>query len=152
MTLTMSSTETAPRSSASAGDWLRTLTVMLVDDQAAVRAIVRRALFGLGVTSVVEASDGQGALELLNSDRGRASDLIICDLNMPRMDGLALCNALRRDKNLSHKLPIIILTASRDELLAEVACQVGAAEVLHKPVSPADLQAAMERLIGVRFH
>lgn len=53
---------------------------------------------------------------------------------------------------MSHKLPVIILTASRDELLAEVACQVGAAEVLHKPVSPAELQAAMERLIGVRFH
>ena len=136
----------------SSGEWVRSLHVMLVDDQAAVRMIVRRALHSLGIAGVIEAADGKAALQLLNTDEGRNSDLIICDLNMPGMDGLALCNALRRDKDLSRKLPVIILTASRDELLAEVACQVGAAEVLHKPVSPAELQAAMERLIGVRFH
>lgn len=150
MTTSMSPTLSSARDSA--GAWVRTLNVMLVDDQSAVRAIVRRALYSLGISSVIEAADGQMALKLLDSVEGRRSDLIICDLNMPHMDGLALCNALRRDKDLSRKLPVIILTASRDELLAEVACQVGAAEVLHKPVSPAELQAAMERLIGVRFH
>lgn len=91
MTISMSPTLSSARESA--GAWVRSLKVMLVDDQSAVRAIVRRALHSLGISSVVEAADGQMALKLLNSDEGRRSDLIICDLNMPGMDGLAFCNA-----------------------------------------------------------
>jgi two-component system chemotaxis response regulator CheY len=114
-----------------------------------MRRIVRSLLAAIGITHVLEAVNGQEALDLLVGAEGAAIDLIICDLNMPQMDGLAFCNQLRRTEQLrARHLPVLILTAERDEMLLEVVRQVGAAGVAHKPISAPELRNHMQHLLG----
>lgn len=128
------------------------LCALVVDDQHTMRRIVRSLLVSSRIENVLEAANGQEALDLLVGSEGAAVDLIICDLNMPLMDGLSFCNHLRRTEQLrSRHIPVLILTAEHDEMLLEVVRQVGAAAIAHKPISAPELRAHMERLLGYRI-
>ena len=75
--------------------------------------------------------------------------MIISDLHMDVLDGIGLCNAIRRDKNPDiRSIPILILTGEEDEFLHEVAEQVGAQRILTKPVSAAELFQCIGRAVG----
>lgn len=125
------------------------LCALVVDDQHTMRRIVRSLLGAIHVSHVLEAANGQEALDVLVRPEGAAVDLIVCDLNMPEMDGLSFCNQLRRMDGLrSRHIPVLILTAERDEMLLEVVQQVGAAAVAHKPISAPDLRVHVQRLLG----
>jgi two-component system chemotaxis response regulator CheY len=128
------------------------LTVLVVDDQSTMRSILRRTLASLNITRVLEAGDGASALAILESPQGQDCDLIISDLNMPGMDGLAFCNKVRRTAELRERhLPILMVTAERDEMVLDVASQVGAGAVLPKPFGAPELRDKIEQLVGVRF-
>ncbi len=125
------------------------LCALIVDDQQTMRRIVRSLLGAIGITRVLEAVNGQEALDLLVQSEGAAVDLIICDLNMPLMDGLSFCNHLRRTEQLrNRRIPVLILTAEHDEMLLEVVRQVGAAGIAHKPISAPELRRHMQNLLG----
>lgn len=125
------------------------LCALIVDDQHTMRRIVRSLLSAIGISQVLEAANGQEALDLLVKPEGASVDLIICDLNMPEMDGLAFCNQLRRTEQLRNRhIPVLILTATRDEMVLEVVRQVGAAGVAHKPISAPELRSHMQNLLG----
>ena len=67
-------------------------------------------------------------------------DFVICDLHMENGDGMTFCNKIRRHKNADiAQIPILILTGDSDTLLHEVALQIGAVNVLTKPISAPDL-------------
>jgi len=107
-------------------------TVLLVDDSPTVRRMLDWSLKSLGVKTV-QAADGLEALEIL---RVREVDLVIVDLNMPRMDGIELIRSLRGDEK--HKrLPVILLTTEAREEDRELAYQAGANLFLTKPSTPA---------------
>lgn len=129
------------------------LRVLIVDDQMAMRRIVRQLLATHGIHEVIEAGDGSQALDhLLRADAAEV-DLVICDLLMPVMDGLTFCNQMRRDIRLkSRHVPILLLTAVRDDLVLQVARQVGALDVANKPIAAPELGQRIEKLVGIKLH
>lgn len=128
------------------------LKVLIVDDQRAMRSILRQLLHSLGIRHVVEATNGKEALEVLTQIDGWQIDLVISDLHMGTMDGIQFCNTVRRTEALRLRhLPIMMLTSEHDELLLEVIRQVGASDIAFKPISAPELAKRLARLVGVRL-
>ncbi len=102
--------------------------------------------FEAGQVCVLEAADGEEAIEILDRPEIQKPDVIICDLHLDKLDGMELCNMFRRDKD--RVTPVIVVTGESDEFVHEVARQVGAVEVLTKPVSAPELQEQIQTAIG----
>lgn len=120
--------------------------VLVIDGQRGMRSILRQLLAQSGIEDVIEARNGEEALELIDRPEVVEPDVIICDLRMDKLDGMELCNIFRLDKD--RVTPIIIVTGESDEFLHEVARQVGAVEVLTKPVSAPDLLEQIQTAVG----
>ena len=120
--------------------------VLVVDGQRGMRSILRQLLAQIGIEDVIEARNGEEALEMIDQPETPEPDVIICDLRLDKLDGLELCNMFRRDKD--RVTPVIIVTGESDKFLHDVARQVGAIEVLTKPVSAPELQEHIETAIG----
>lgn len=116
-------------------------TILVIDDSASIRALMRLVLEQAG-HQVFEASDGEDAYELLD---GRTLDLILCDLAMPRMDGMSFLRLLRHHPRYRHTPLALVTTETRPERRAE-ARSAGAQAYLAKPVRPALLLEAVQRL------
>jgi two-component system chemotaxis response regulator CheY len=116
-------------------------SVMVVDDSIAVRMRVGRALVDAGF-EIVEAIDGVDALEKLS-----ASDvqLIICDVNMPRMNGLDLIEALSKRGSMP---PFLMLTTEGRMDLIQQARKLGAKAWMFKPFDVEHLVLAVRKLVG----
>ena len=128
---------------------LSCLRVLVVDDQATMRSIVRRLLLQVGIDNIDEAANGEEAIAKLRNPRAKDPDVIVSDLHMDGLDGLQLCNTIRRDKRIRNRsIPIVILTGDDDELIHEVSEQVGAVEVLTKPVNAKELFRCIQTAIG----
>ena len=122
--------------------------VMLVDDADVERAAVRRLLEREGY-DVVEAADGLDALAVLEGSRPA---LILLDLSMPDLDGLALLQFLREDVRW-RSIPVVVVTGSDDPQLLDEARRLGAREHLLKSESPvAALLAAVGRHVYEPTH
>jgi two-component system chemotaxis response regulator CheY len=115
---------------------------MIVDDSAMVRLQVRRALTEGGFV-VVEAVDGQDALDAIR--RVPELDLIVCDVNMPRMNGLELLEHLRSDADLP-AVPVVMLTTEGQPELIQQARGLGALGWIVKPFKADLLLAAARKL------
>ncbi|WP_249010330.1 response regulator transcription factor [Conexibacter sp. DBS9H8] len=112
--------------------------VLIAEDDQRLRAMVRRGLHYAGF-EVIEAGDGETALALALEQR---PDLVILDIAMPKLDGLAVCRALRR----SSRVPILMLTA-RGEVADRVSgLREGADDYLVKPFAFQELVARLEAL------
>jgi two-component system chemotaxis response regulator CheY len=155
MSLTAIQTSRPPAPASDAAPAARTqeaLTTLIIDDQRSMRRIVRQLLASLHMHQTLEAADGQQALDLLLDPKMPWIDLIICDLVMEGMDGIGFLNRLRGEAALRQRhIPVLILTAERNELLLEVVRQVGAADIAHKPISSPALREKIEKLIGLQF-
>jgi excisionase family DNA binding protein len=115
--------------------------ILVVDDDEAVRDLIARALTAAGY-DVARAADGLAALERV-AERG--IDLLITDLRMPGMDGLALVREARR---AAPGLPVIIITGFSTEETATDAVALGVAGYLTKPFRLARILAATARALG----
>ncbi len=102
--------------------------ILVVDDSASMRQVMTTCLPGLGHTVVV-APDGETALEMAET---HAVDLVLLDFEMPGMNGLSLCEALKRDRARRH-LPVLMMTGRPTRELVARARQAGALAVLSKP-------------------
>ena len=122
------------------------IRVLVIDGQRGMRSILRQLLAQIGIEDVIEAKNGEEALEIIDQAGTVEPDVIICDLHLDKLDGMELCNIFRLDKE--RVTPIIIVTGESDEFLHEVARQVGAVEVLTKPVSAPDLLEQIQAAIG----
>jgi two-component system, chemotaxis family, chemotaxis protein CheY len=119
--------------------------VLIVDDSATVRQQVRAAL-GMAEFDVIEASDGTEGAEAIN----RLTDLaaVICDVNMPRMNGLEMLETVKKDpKNTT--LPIVMLTTEGQHELVQRAKAAGAKGWIVKPFKPELLLAAIRKLTTI---
>jgi len=103
--------------------------VLVADDDAMMRDILRRALDELGCR-VLEAADGEEALTRIAE--GPAPDLLISDINMPRLNGFDLVKGLRGTLGLLD-LPVIMLTTEGSDKSQELAFQLGADDYVIKP-------------------
>jgi two-component system chemotaxis response regulator CheY len=108
-------------------------TVLIVEDDAATRRLYKFLLTNGGY-AVLEAEDGVAALEQLARQR---CDLVITDMNMPRMDGMDLIRAIRRDYN---DLYVILITAFGTPDTQKQAMRIGANDYLAKPFDFEELE------------
>ena len=120
-------------------------TVMVVDDSLTVRKITSRLLSREGY-EVVLAKDGIDALEQL---REVVPDVILSDIEMPRMDGFELLRNIRGDARLA-AIPVVMITSRTAEKHRNLALELGASDYLGKPYDEEQLLALIARYIPVR--
>jgi len=118
--------------------------VMVVDDQKAMRNLVRTALNELGCREIVECADGREAFESLKAN---PVHLVVSDLNMPVMDGLALLRAIRAEPNLM-SIAFIMLTSRGEAELVKQAIALGVNNYLMKPFTMAAFRRKIEAVFG----
>lgn len=121
-----------------------TKKVLIVDDSATVREQVRDVLT-VASFEVVEAVDGIEGAATIASRNDLAA--VICDVNMPRMNGLDMLEAVRKDPK-SATLPIVMLTTEGQHELVRRAKAAGAKGWIVKPFKPELLVAAVRKLTG----
>jgi excisionase family DNA binding protein len=117
--------------------------VLVVDDEASIRELLAKTL-ALAEYDVETAGDGAMALDRLREHRGDY-DLMIADLRMPGMDGLAL---IREVKHINPNLPVIIITGFSSESSAIEAVNLGVAGYLTKPFRVPQVLAAAAKALG----
>lgn len=120
--------------------------LLIVDDEPNLRHSLSYALRQEGY-EVATAEDGERALDMFRSSK---PDLVVLDVMLPKMDGLAVCRAIRRESDV----PVIMLTARSSELDTVVGLEVGADDYLAKPFSTVELiariRAALRRAAAPR--
>ena len=119
--------------------------VLVVDDSATVRQQVGHALREAGY-EVSEAVDGLDGAEKIGSDRTIA--MVICDVTMPRLNGLEMLERVKRDP-INASLPIVMLTTEGQPALIERAKKAGAKAWIIKPFKADLLVAAVKKIAGV---
>jgi two-component system cell cycle response regulator len=120
-----------------------TLRVLLVDDDAALRALYRFNLEASGV-EVQEAADGESALNLLE---GTLPDVVLLDVMMPGIDGWDVADRLAANPRTAH-LPVIFITALADDEARARGASSGAIGYLTKPFNPVQLADEIESLLA----
>lgn len=120
-------------------------SVLLVDDEEANRLLITRRLQQEGYL-VATAESGRQALDLLRLER---FDLVLLDMNMPEMDGLATLDAIKSDAALKDT-SVVMLTAAKTRESVVQCLSLGAADYLVKPVSAVELRQRVQRCIAAR--
>jgi two-component system, chemotaxis family, chemotaxis protein CheY len=110
------------------------ITVLAVDDSNSIRQMLQFALKSRGY-GVIPAGDGVEALEAL--ERGHL-DLMVLDINMPRLDGLSLLKLLR-ERPEWQALPVLVLTTEGQDADRDRALALGATDYMRKPFKPTEL-------------
>lgn len=110
-------------------------TVLVVDDSATVRQQVSLAMKQAGFATV-EAADGRDGLAMVESNR--SIDIVICDVNMPNMNGLEMVERIKR-KPENKSLPILMLTTEGQPALIRRAKEAGAVGWMVKPFNASQL-------------
>lgn len=116
-------------------------TILVIDDSASLRQVVAMALQGAGY-NVLQACDGQAALALLD---GRKIGMAICDVNMPKMNGIEFVKAAKALPAYRF-LPILMLTTESQEARKEEGKAAGAKAWMVKPFSPSSMLNAVSKL------
>jgi DNA-binding NtrC family response regulator len=115
-------------------------TLLIVDDEADLRYVLETEIRALGIHSIAVGS-AEEALAVIGSSPIHA---VLCDVNLPRMDGFDLATHVRRSGS---KLPFVFLTGAAAVNGRDRADQLGACDFLAKPVELSDLQSTVERAL-----
>lgn len=119
-------------------------TFLIVDDFATMRRIIRGLLKEIGYARSEEAEDGVSALKLI---RLQPIDVVITDVNMPKMDGFELLSSIKSDATLRH-LPVLMVTAEARKEDIIRAAQGGAAGYIIKPFSRQSLEDKIRKIVA----
>lgn len=120
--------------------------ILVIDDASFVRRYYRGALERAGF-AVDEAMNGVEALEMVT---GATYDLLVVDVNMPKMDGYSFLRALRRRGDSFHAIPALMTSTEAGPQDREAARAAGANYYLVKPLTEADLVAHAKAMVGWR--
>ncbi|MEG3082069.1 response regulator transcription factor [Sphingomonas sp. PB2P12] len=118
-------------------------TILVVDDDPHIRQLLVFALGKAGL-GAIEAEDGEAALALAAA---RLPDLVILDINMPRMDGLEVCRRLRARGDTGGGVPILFLSSRDDEIDRVLGIELGADDYVVKPFSPREVVARVMAIL-----
>jgi two-component system chemotaxis response regulator CheY len=123
------------------------IRALIVDDSSVMRKIVERSLrqAGLEISAVLEAANGAEALAVLAENR---VDLILCDINMPVMDGLELVKRLAGVEN-ANGVPVVMITTEGSESNVVQALSAGARGYIRKPFTAEQVKEHVLPLLGV---
>jgi two-component system chemotaxis response regulator CheY len=119
-------------------------TVLIIDDSETIRLQVKQALATTGF-QIIEAVDGLDGLEKLRSTANL--DMVLCDVNMPRMNGLEVIAEAHR---LGSKVPMVMLTTEGQPSMIKQARESGAKGWIVKPFKPELLVATVTKLVSKR--
>lgn len=110
--------------------------VLVVDDMASIRDLVKNQLRSMNFTEIIEAEDGQQGWEIIENQFAQANpiELVISDWNMPRMKGLELLKKVRSTSSFV-QLPFILLTSEADREQVTEAVMAGVSQYIVKPFS-----------------
>jgi chemosensory pili system protein ChpA (sensor histidine kinase/response regulator) len=122
------------------------ITALVVDDSITMRRVTQRLLERRGA-KVYTARDGLDAITVLQE---HAVDIVLLDVEMPRMDGYQFATHVRNDPKLKH-LPIVMITSRSGEKHRAKAIEIGVNDYLSKPYQESQLVAAIEALVGRQF-
>lgn len=114
-------------------------TILVVDDDPHIRQLLVFALGKAGLDAV-EAADGEAALDAVEA---HCPDLVVLDINMPRMDGLEVCRRLRATRDT----PILFLSSRDDEIDRVLGIELGADDYVVKPFSPREVVARVQAIL-----
>jgi len=119
-------------------------TIIITDDSKTARMITKRCLeiAGFQKSSFIEATDGEEALQLA---KDHPVDLMVIDLNMPKMDGSSLLKRLKSSPRLNH-IPVLVISSLISEAKEAELIEMGAFATLSKPISPAGLLKILNSL------
>lgn len=120
------------------------IKVLVVDDFATMRRIVKGVLKQLGFSNVIEADDGSTALDELKKEQ---IGLIVSDWNMPKMSGLDLLKAVRGNADLKH-LPFIMVTAEGQKENVLEAVKAGVSNYIVKPFTPETFNEKLAKVLS----
>ena len=118
--------------------------ILVVDDSAAIRKILQRVLrqTGMAIRAIHEAGDGLEALMVLAA---HPVDLVLTDINMPKMDGLQLLASVKTSAHWRH-IPVVMITTEGGETKVAEAVKLGAAGYVRKPFTADQIK---EKLAGI---
>ena len=118
--------------------------VLVVDDSAAIRKILQRVLrqTGMAIQTIHEAGDGEEAIKVLG---GNSVNLVLTDINMPKMDGLQLLASLKASPQW-RSIPVVMITTEGGEAKVAEAVKLGAAGYVRKPFTADQIK---EKLAGI---
>ncbi len=117
------------------------LTVLTVDDSRTMRDMLKHSLVAAGFR-VLQAEDGIDGLEVLKTE---TPDVVVTDINMPRLDGFGFIEAVRRDTE-RRAMPVLVLTTEADAEKKKRAKDAGATGWIVKPFDPVKLVDAIRRV------
>jgi two-component system chemotaxis response regulator CheY len=120
------------------------MKVLVVDDFATMRRIVKGVLKQLGFGNIIEAEDGTAAMAELKKEK---IGLIVSDWNMPNMSGLELLKAVRSDAGLKG-IPFIMVTAEGQKENVIEAVKAGVSNYIVKPFTPETFGEKLQKVIG----
>jgi len=121
--------------------------VLVMDDEPDIRTAVRMML-AKGGYSVLEAEDGEKAIEVINTGQNRLMlDVIICDIRMPKISGVEAIAYFQKEYP---RVQLIVLTGFPDIEMATLYLKTGIVEYLVKPVEPEKLKAAVKKAMEQR--
>jgi two-component system, chemotaxis family, chemotaxis protein CheY len=118
------------------------MDVLVVDDAATMRRIVKGLLRELGIKNIREAENGSTALDEL---RKKKADLVVSDWNMPIMNGLDLLRAIRQDNDLK-STPVLMVTAEAKKENIIEALQAGVSNYIVKPFNAKTLEEKLSKI------
>ena len=118
-----------------------TKTILTIDDSRTMRDMLQLALVEAGYR-VIQAVDGIDGLETLSAE---GADVVITDINMPRLDGFGVIEGMRADPD-HRATPVLVLTTESDAVKKQRARDAGATGWIVKPFDPAKLIEAVRRV------
>ena len=122
------------------------MRALLVDDSSTMRKIQKRTMVQLDMTDIIEAEDGQEALEILKTFSYRFK-LVLLDIDMPRMNGLETLKAIRKIPQMK-SIPVVMCTASGDKENVQEAIRAGANAYIVRPFTPKDLKEKLDAILS----
>lgn len=121
-----------------------TIRVVVIDDMSVSRALITQSLEDLGITKYQTENDGRTALGKLVA---APVHLVLCDMNMPGMNGLELLHALRNTKTTA-RIGFILITGQPTAELLRIGQELGLNNLIRKPFTTATMKASIERVVG----
>ncbi|MEK6581345.1 MAG: response regulator [Nitrospirota bacterium] len=120
-------------------------SILLVEDSATTRSLIRAVIEEIGDFDVVEAPTGFDALKLLPA---QDFDLVLTDINMPDINGLELINFIKGNPRYNH-IPLIIVTTERSEEDKKRGMALGATAYVTKPFKAPELQGIIRKILNL---
>ena len=118
--------------------------ILIVDDSSVTRSVLRKTIgmTGIDVDEILEAGDGLEAIELLSDNQ---VDLVMTDINMPRMNGMEMTAAILANKKTCD-IPVVIVTTHADDTRINELCSQGVKKYIHKPFTPEKIRDALQEV------